>query len=263
MGNKKWMIAPIIGLLAAGLHFRYINELKNEAVGGEKVKIIFAAEDIKTGNKITETQIASRMIPIAYVDDRAIRAERFKEIEGMIAFVDIKAGQTIMWSDFSNSNRAAESDLADLLESGNRAVTIPVNAALSMGGLLRPGHRVDILWTSGRDIGSDTQTATLLQNILILAVDKYIDSIDEEDKKRQIKTVTLSVNLEDAERLSLAVQKGSLSLALRGRQDIAIVQGSVGVSSKDLLGNINGNKPSLKLEKIAEKLSVIERIQKR
>jgi pilus assembly protein CpaB len=110
-----------------------------------------------------------------------------------------------------------------------RAITIPVDGALSMGGLLRPGHRVDILGTFSRGAkwsAAERATVTLLQNVLVLATGRDLRGEAEEggERGRRFRTVTLSVGLEESELLSLASIQGQLSLVLRGRQDLTAMR---------------------------------------
>lgn len=257
MENKKWLAAPLAGLLAAGLHFKYVYDMKNEVTGGDKVEVLSLAADVASGDKIQKTALASRMIPASYVDDRSVRINKLTEVVGMAAAVNLKAGQTLLWTDFEARTGAA--DLADLLEPGLRAMTIPVDSSISMGGLLRPGHRVDIMCTFGTAIGQEKHTATLLQNVTVLAVGRTVGDADEVEVKSAFKTITLGVALEDAERLALAARQGVLSVALRGRQDLAVIQNVPRISASELIAP--SAPPKAKLP--AESLRSIERIQRR
>jgi pilus assembly protein CpaB len=64
----------------------------------------------------------------------------------------------------------------------------------------------------------DQITKTVLENILVLSVGTQAQESD--DKTAQKVTVaTLEVNLEEAEKLALAVNEGRIQLALRGYAD--------------------------------------------
>ena len=264
MENKKWIIAPLAGVLAAGLHFKYLSDLKAETTGGDRVEVLSMASNAAAGEKIQKESLASRMVPVSYVDERAVRASKLEEALGMTAAVDLKSGQTLLWTDFQSRTGAGSYDLAELIDPGQRAMTISVDSSLSMGGLLRPGHRVDILCTFGSGLGEEKHTAVLLQNVTVLAVGRTVGDAEEEDMKAKVraissfKTVTLAVDLEDAERLSLAAKQGVLSLALRGRQDLTVVQGVPHITAHELVGAKDTGKKTP-----AEALRVIERIQRR
>jgi len=222
--GKKWIIALALGLLAGGLHFLYVRALKAEVRGGADVKVLVASKQIAKGEALTDESIAVRKIPAAYVDDRAIIADRADEITGAKPEIILKAGQTIQWTDFKPRADSEQNNIADLLESGQRAMTIPVDGSLSLGGLLRPGHRVDIIGTFSRGSQrSDKVTVTLLQNVSVLACGNKLITQGDEESKTRFSNVTLSVTVEEGELLAFSSSQGSLSIVLRGRQDLSTI----------------------------------------
>jgi Flp pilus assembly protein CpaB len=144
MAKIKWLSALALGLLAAGSHVVYVSRIENKAKGGMEVAIISVATDIGAGDKIARENLATRTIPLSYLDDRTVRADRVEEIIDLVAAVDLEEGQLVQWTDFTDRKGLQASDLADRIEPGQRAMTISVDRSLSMGGMLRPGHRVDI-----------------------------------------------------------------------------------------------------------------------
>ncbi|MDD5306914.1 MAG: Flp pilus assembly protein CpaB [Deltaproteobacteria bacterium] len=228
--TRKWIAALALGAAAGGLHFAYVRSLAAEVRGGEIVEVLVAARDVGKGRTLDEKATAGRRVPEAWVEGRAVRMTRAKEVLGLPLAVDLSAGDAVQWSDFAERPSPGAGDLARLVPSGNRALAIPVNAALSMGGLLRPGHRVDILGTFARggDRRGDKTTVTLLQNVVVLATGQDVGAGDKGNAASagaaRYGTVTLSVSLEQAELLSFASTQGSLSLVLRGYQDLEVVE---------------------------------------
>ena len=112
--------------------------------------------------------------------------------------------------------------LAAVLQAGFRAVSIPVNAASGIAGLVFPGDRVDLILThaisttksTGEKEGSEPRASeTILKNVRVLALDQMIN--DQEGEPRLAKTATLEVLPKQAEILAVARELGSLSLSLR------------------------------------------------
>ena len=99
-----------------------------------------------------------------------------------------------------------------------RAVAVRINDVAGVAGFVLPGDRVDVLVTRkpllDGEIGEvEPVTDILLQNIGVLAIDQ-----SPSDKKADPavgKTATLSVDQQGAQKLALAGQVGTLSLALR------------------------------------------------
>jgi pilus assembly protein CpaB len=99
----------------------------------------------------------------------------------------------------------------------HRAVTIRVNDVLGVGGFVLPGDRVDVMLT--RNTHETAATDVLLQNVKVLGVDQ--DANERKDKPTVARAVTLEVSAEEAQRVILGSQVGTLSLALRNGADAA------------------------------------------
>jgi pilus assembly protein CpaB len=122
--------------------------------------------------------------------------------------------------------------LAALITPGMRAYTIAVNEVSGTGGHVMPGDRVDVVLT--RDIAGGvaangaaqhTQMSNVVsQNLRVLGVD--LNANPTSATPVVARSATLEVSVEDAERLALAAQTGTLSLALRktGATEVAPVR---------------------------------------
>lgn len=118
------------------------------------------------------------------------------------------------------SGPGARATLAAMIGDGMRAYTIAVTEVAGGGGHILPADRVDVLLTRDLDAGSNTgagrghlQTDIVMQNVKVLGMDLNVDP--SSTKPAVAHTATLEVDAGDAERLALAAQAGSLSLALR------------------------------------------------
>jgi pilus assembly protein CpaB len=106
--------------------------------------------------------------------------------------------------------------LGETLHVGMRAVSIRVNDVSGVAGFLLPGDRVDVLLTrrlASAGGNKDLATDVILQNVVVLAIDQLTD--EQRDKPQVARTATVEVAPEDAQKLALAMQVGTLSLALR------------------------------------------------
>ena len=131
--------------------------------------------------------------------------------------------------------------------------------------MLRPGHRVDILGTFSRDgRRGDRITATLLQNVLLLATGQDLGKGQEPGKETEgqgrFGTVTLSVGLEEAQLLSLAATQGILSLVLRGYQDLTVLRD---VPEKEMADVWEADRRNALNARSADQAVPIERLQPR
>jgi pilus assembly protein CpaB len=110
--------------------------------------------------------------------------------------------------------------LSAIIDQGMRAITLRVNDVLGVAGFVLPGDRVDILLTRQIEKESPLITDVLLQNIKVLGIDQ--EANQKADKPAVVKAVTFEVTTEEAQKLTLASQIGTLSLALRGVATVSI-----------------------------------------
>ena len=73
MNRRALLLAVVVGILGLFLMVLYQRRFEVEASGGEKIKLLIAVKPIERGKAITEDMIATREVPQAYVEDRAIK----------------------------------------------------------------------------------------------------------------------------------------------------------------------------------------------
>jgi pilus assembly protein CpaB len=125
--------------------------------------------------------------------------------------------------------------LIALIEPGTRAISVQVNEISGVSGFIQPGTRVDVLFTRTFSNG-DAATATILQNVKVLAYGKQLDPATRLDPRDTTKptVATLLVTQEQAEKLVLAMQRGRIQLVLRNPLDEDIDEFSLPMESADL-----------------------------
>lgn len=233
--KKLGFIASLLAALASvGLGHLYLQRLEAETAGGPKIGVLVAAKDIPVNGVVTEQNVAVRDIPQAYVEGRHVRASDLKKVLGARVAGGLKANDGLLWTDlarFSDQHRV----LSGLVQSGMRAVDIDLRSN-DFDGLLRPGDRVDVLFTSTSKEGASS-TTTLLQNVLVLSVGGSIARADEAAPNAGARgnSVVLSVTTLEAQLLTQARERGRLTLSLRNPDDITLVEGLPETSQKDVL----------------------------
>ena len=177
------------------------------------VKVLVAGRDIMLGQPIEPQMLTT----IEWPRDSA-PAGIFSDMSLLLpgnggeprrALRAISQGELLLASNVSDFGEKVT--IVQSLDDGHRAMAIEVNAETAVGGFVTPGDYVDIVLTHGRD---DTlQTLTILQSIRVIGVDQ--DSDEQSDSPEIARTVTVEVTPEEGQRLALAQQAGTLSLALR------------------------------------------------
>ena len=80
----------------------------------------------------------------------------------------------------------------------------------SISGMLRPGDRIDLIYSNKGSQGQDL-TMPLLSNVTVLATDQSVSKRDESGKERSFSTITLEVSPLDADRIIVAKASGQLT----------------------------------------------------
>lgn len=153
--------------------------------------------------------------------------------------------------------------LETMITPGKRAVAVRGNKVMSLGGLVLPGARVDVVMTAeDPDKQGQKLTKMVLSNVLVLAVGAQAERNPKAGQDVSGETYTLEVSPEEAEKLALAGHMGEINLALRGASDADTVL----TSGADLRKNLSsyredpktsaapaakqGDKPAFQVEEI-------------
>ena len=229
--KKKLVVAIGLAAIAVLSLYLYTRSVQEEVGGGQKVTVLVAAEEIPAGTRVTKKMLAQRAIPEAYVHQSSIRFGEENSIIGRPVSEKINVAQQLLWSDFEMQKSASSRRLSGAVPKGQRALTIPVDLSGSMAGMLRPGDHIDLLGTFARGQGTDWATVTLLQNVLVIATGDVRGAAGESDDSLQssggpktFNSITVSVDLEEAELLVFSMQRGPVNVALRSQEDIETVE---------------------------------------
>lgn len=208
-----------------------------------KVEILVAKKDLGIGRELKDGDLVWQEWPKSSVFPGAITRkddQSAKEaLEGRLSR-DVSEGEPVMKSALLGQSKG--NFVAASLEPGMRAIAIGVSAEAMVGGFIGPGDFVDVVLTYKKTVTSEDEdprvqsliqenldryaTETILQNVKVLAVDQMAQRPEEDEKIKVGKTVSLAVNVQDAEKLSLASRLGELVLVLRGVGDDVIVEKS-------------------------------------
>jgi len=235
--NRSALIAALIMALLGGfLLFAYLKRFEEEASGGAPVKLLVARKQIEPGQVVTEDMLATRVVPTAYVETRAVRESEKSRILGLRMATPVQAQQTLMWTDLAIAADDRR-DLSSLVQTGMRAVAVRAANDDKSFALMRPGDRVDVIATLPVEGSNLRQSVVLLQNILVLAVG-LDTSLDQNSKgggneAREL-LLNLSLSVPEAQLLALAIEKGRISVALRNPDDVRVTDGVADLTSNTL-----------------------------
>ena len=216
-------------------HFAMLAQ-KEEKTGPEMVKVLTANTrlaygeviDKKAGNeKLIWRDWPADSIPNgAFTDGKDFLGKDFEQARTVL--INIEPGLPILRSMVSDFGRGVGLRVSP----GMVAVTIPINAVSAVAGHINPGDRVDIEYT--RRGGGTLTSVILLSNVKIIAIDQMSDT--QTKGPRVGSTATVEVSRDDARRLRLALQSGSLALFLRDQSDTSASTASETLDLSDLPG---------------------------
>ncbi len=225
--KRQWLLwsgALGFGLIGAVGTQGFINdrlEAERARMAGDNavVRVIVAGIDLPAGALIDADSVAVREMPARYVSVSAVTEARFEELEGQVLKVPIRAGEPVL----DTAVEPPQSGFSDRVRHGIRAMTITVDEVNSVSGMLRPGDRIDLLFsTRTPELGSASgEIATpLMQDLKVLATGRDVtDTGFRRDPGAAFSTITVEVLPEQAQKLVLAQRSGRLTALLRNPDD--------------------------------------------
>ena len=242
MNLRAIIVSLVVGALTVLLLSLYIRRLEVETSGGNPVAVVAAIKPLEPGTILSPEMISTKMVPQAYVDSRAIRKSDLSRIIGLRVDTPVKPQQTVMWTDLAVTSDDRR-QLSITVQQGMRAVGIRAGNDDAHFALIRPGDRVDVV-ASLPAPGNDKEriSALVVQNVLVLAVG--LDTGGREllgaapSSGRSDQMLTLSVNPQQLQQVSLASEKGKLTIGLRNPKDTRAIDALTDMPSSALLSPV-------------------------
>ena len=244
-------VAFISAMLAILLVYGYVQSRVDQASQQVAVKtvtvvekpelrsVVVASRDLYRGERIEVDDITVLNVPTEGVVLKGVIVDP-QAVVGHVLNQTVYAGEWIIDRKIGADETKSHTGMGGLLDEGRRAVRIPVSPESGLIGLLRPSNHVDVIGVFESADGSRMISRTVLENIEVLmvgdqasfsrpATNKDADNKASSSSGRAM--VTLNVDTNQAEQLVLAVNVGTVHLALRNATDVALVN-SNGVNVK-------------------------------
>lgn len=201
------------------------------------VSVVVASANLRAGAFLSASTVAVRDVPQAFLHSDAILADSWSDASGRVLAQPVNSGEPVLRSHLAQEVGAGFS--SQLIE-GMRALTFPVDDEASISGMLAPGDRIDIFFTTST--GNESVTLPMLLNIPVIATGVRTTTnaayVSDQRAHSQFNTITVSVSPEDAAKITLAQDAGKITITLRQPHDDATVQ--VARVTKQTL--LNGNR---------------------
>lgn len=225
--NRGRMIVLAMAVVCAGLAMLLMKNLvktpRTKIVRQEvsEIQVLVAKANIGLGGRLKRGDMKWQAWPGSaakgYITKRR-RPKAIKEFTGSVARFAIGAGDPIRAKKLVKADQGGV--MAAILPAGLRAISIDVNKAAGVSGLILPNDRVDLILTtkSGKSGNKTSASETLLHNVRVLAIGTAFETKNGQ-KSIKGKTATLALSPFQVETVTQARARGKIWLSLRSLAD--------------------------------------------
>jgi pilus assembly protein CpaB len=203
--------------------------------------LVVAAKNLPEGTAIDRTALSVREWPVATVPAGAYAS--VDSLVGRVTRVSVFEGEPIVPGRLAPSGTGPGIEVK--ITPGKRAMALRINDVAGVSGLIQPNSRVDVLVNIRNEATNKLVAKLFMENMRVLSVGTAVER-DAEGKAIEAATAALEVTPEEAERLAVAANQGSIQLVLRGYGDPDSVR-TKGANSADVLSQL-GSAPARVVE---------------
>ncbi|MDH3659840.1 MAG: Flp pilus assembly protein CpaB [Alphaproteobacteria bacterium] len=212
--RSRALITALLGVVVAGSAVSYVQMFMKSPIGQMPMRdVVIVVETIPFGGVIDPEMLAVQAWPAHAVPNGSFstlpQVASHGNAEPRRAKFALAKGDVLLESKVSDFGEPVS--ITQQIDPSMRAVTIGVNDSSGVAGLIAPADRIDLTLT--RSIDNNLVTSTILQGVEVLGIDR--PGAGRKSGPGKVKTVTVQVEPEDAQKLALAQQAGTLSLSLR------------------------------------------------
>ena len=231
--NRTLIVVGIAVVLAGLAAFGVLRVLQNRPVVQVQVAerhILVASRDIPTGTMVAPDMVRLQAWPAESLVPGSFASPDEVVNRGVIA--DVLANEPITEAKLAKVGGGA--GLQTIITPGMRAVAVKVNDVIGVAGYAGPGARVDVVVTANPN--KEYISRVVVANVEVLSAGTLTDRTQTQaGNATPAAVVTLLVTPQDAERIALAQNQGTIVLALRNPLDVEMVE-TKGVRMSALIG---------------------------
>jgi len=208
------VVALGCGLVAAVGVFQQMDTSAAPQV--QSLNVVVAAKEISINEALSEENIAvvewpGDQVPQGVISDPV-------DLEGMYARARLYPGEPILQNKVMDDSAAGSSVR---IPEGYRAVSVKVSLDSSVSNLIEPGDRVDVIAVIRSSRENPTAMAkTILTGVRVFAVNSdIVRSLDFDKSPEEARAVSLLLTPDQAEKLMMANELGTIKLAMRSPDD--------------------------------------------
>jgi pilus assembly protein CpaB len=220
MARMRVFIVLVLAIAAGGVFayatYNYVQNVPARTTSIPTKPVVVAATDLEVGAEITRDDLRVIDWPANAVPAKSMSDP--KDVIGRGLVMPMIENEPFL--DLKLASKEAGAGLPPAIPAGLRAVSVKVNEVIGVAGYVLPGTRVDVVATvSPTQQSADMTSKVILTNVQVLAAGTKIERDTEKNKPIPVSVVTLLVDPQQAERLTLASTEGKIQLALRNPLD--------------------------------------------
>jgi pilus assembly protein CpaB len=215
--TRRLASAFIIALIVSGIFTFWLSQRFSKTKAAPpppKSQYVAAAANMEAGQALRAENLHMVDWPASVPLQGAFTSPQ--ALVGRIVLYPVAAGEPILERQLSSPGSG--SGITVKIPNGMRAISLRSDEVVGVAGFLLPGTHVDVLVTLRTSNNPEPVTATVLQDVEVLATGQKIEP-DPEGKPTSATVVTLLVTPEDAEKVTLASTQGTVHFVLRNGVD--------------------------------------------
>lgn len=215
------LIPALVGLLVTVAVYKYLPVPEPQAAPMETVTVVVAKRPIPARTLLTSEDVALKEFPRDFLPKGAVTDAA--DAVGKMTVAPLAEDEVILKGHLAGPD--VKLQLSFHIPKGYRAMTFGVSETTGVAGFVEPGDRVDILWTVSGDNqyipDPKPRSQILVENALVLAVgqDPAVRTKDGRGQMEGYTSLTLALTPDEALRVSLAAEEGTLRFVLRSAGD--------------------------------------------
>jgi len=219
MNRTRLLLIGLVALLLSGfvtvIVYRELDSRLNPTVE-EDDQIVVAAEKLQLGTRLESFHLKLAPWPKGTPIDGSFAT--VEEVVGRGVIVPVLANEPVLNSKLAPVEAGA--GLTTAIPEGMRAMSVKVNDVVGVAGFVLPGTRVDVIVTGTPTGEKDEQVSkVILENVQVLAAGQNVERNDQ-GQPQNVQVITLLVNPDDSQKLTLASADGDIRLSLRNPMDL-------------------------------------------
>ena len=252
MARMRVTLVLLVALAAGGGlaygTYRYMQNVPVKTVSLPTRAVVVAATDLELGAELRPDDLRVIDWPAASLPAGAF--EQPNDVIGRGLIMPVIQNEPIL--PMKLASKEAGVGLPIVIPEGMRAISVRVNEVIGVAGYVLPGTRVDVVCTANAAEQKDPTSKIVLTNVQVLAAGTKMEQDVENGKPMPVSVVTLLVDPEQSERLTLASTEGKIQLALRNPLD-KTAPSTPGIRPATLLGSA----PAAKVRRVQQRPATV------